>query len=478
MRITKLLLINPPYLQTPGKFNAVYTEPPLGIAYLASYVREYNKNINIEVIDAATLQLGQKEVIDIINNEQPDIVGVSVVTYTAKFAELIFNHCKSNYPNILTIAGGCHPTALPFDLHPDICVIGEGEVTLKEIVEYKQGLRDIKDIKGIAYRLNSVETLNQSREYTDINTIPFPAWDLLPMDKYSHQYPYKTKNKKYATIISARGCPYNCIFCGVKNMWGKKVRYRNISDVLAEIAHLVNKYDVSFLYIFDDTFTTKRDRVIDICNGIKMIEPKLRWACFSRVNLIDEELLKIMKSAGCVELQLGVESGNTQILEHIKKGITIEEAINAFRLTKKVGINTKGFFMIGNDCETIDTVNDTIKLAIKLNPTYGFFSILIPFPGLPVYEDYKKKGYIKTFDWSKYNWYGYPVFETPELSAEQMKALQKKAEIKFYLRPQKAIKYIYQTIKSGKIKTLIRNGMAFINILSYKDNKNMGEYEK
>lgn len=469
MKNTKLLLINPPYLVTPGKFNAVYTEPPLGVAYLAAYVREYNKNVDIKIIDAATMQYDLYELESFIFSEQPDIVGVSVVTFTANFAQQIFDYCKSLNTKILTVAGGCHPTALPFDLHADINVVGEGEVTLKEVVEYKQGLRDISEINGIAYRNNGVETLNQARSYTDVDTIPFPAWDLLPMDRYSHQYPYKTRNKKYATLITARGCPYNCRFCGVKNMWGKQVRYRNTANVIKEIQTLVEKYDVSFLYIFDDTFTIRRARVVELCNEIKKFG--IKWACFSRVDLIDRELLRTMKAAGCVEIQFGVESGNPDILRSIKKGISLEEAEKAFRYAREIGINTKGFFMIGNDGETVKTVNDTINVAVRLNPTYGFFSILIPFPGLPIHEEYKNKGYIKTFDWDKYNWYGYPVFETPDLSAEQMKALQRKAEIKFHLRPQKIVKYAYQTIKSGKVKTLIRNGLAFVNILSFKDKK-------
>lgn len=259
-------------------------------------------------------------------------------------------------------------------------------------------------------------------------------------------------------------------------MWGRKVRFRSAENVLGEIEEVINKYKVSFIYFFDDTFTLKRDHALSICKGI--IDRKLgfSWACFSRVDCVDKELLRTMKKAGCVEIQLGVESGDPEILRRIRKGITIEQARAAFKATKEVGIDTKGFFMIGNTSETKETIEKTIKFAIELDPTYAFFSILIPFPGLQVHEEYKRKGWLKTLDWGKYNWYGYPVFETEQLTADDMKALQRKAEINFYLRPKKIAKYALDSLKARKLHVLVRNFFAFLNIVTYKERMRSGDF--
>jgi radical SAM superfamily enzyme YgiQ (UPF0313 family) len=382
---------------------------------------------------------------------------------------------KSLSLDILTIVGGAHPTALPFDLSPeaDISIIGEGEVTMAAIVAHRQTGSSPCLIDGIAYIKNGTKVTTKRREYIgNLNTIPYPAWDLLPTERYRHQNPYKTKTKGYATVLTGRGCPFGCTFCGVKSMWGRYPRYRSVDNIVGEIELLIKKQRVSFIFFFDDTFTSNRERTLDICKGIKGFN--IKWACFSRVDGLDEELLITMKDAGCVEIQIGVESGDAEILKKIKKGITIESAIKTFKLVNNIGINTKGFFMIGNEGETPETVNKTIKLALELNPTYGFFSILIPFPGLPIYDRYKEAGYITTYNWGKYNWYGYPVFSTPQLTDRQMKQLQRKAELSFYLRPSKIFKYACDAIKSGKIKTLIRNMFVFVNIVTYKKKEQHG----
>jgi anaerobic magnesium-protoporphyrin IX monomethyl ester cyclase len=470
--MTKILLINPPYYLTRGRFEkgAVYTEPPLGIAYIAAYLRKYVANVKVKIIDAAAMLLNTEQLLEQVRIYNPDIVGCTVVTATAEWTKEFLGGVKSLSLDTLTVVGGAHPTALPFDLFPeaDISIIGEGEATMSAIVGHRQNGSSLGLINGIAYKEKGRNVITECREYiNDLDTIPYPAWDLLPTDRYRHQNPYKTKTKGYATVLTGRGCPFSCTFCGVKSMWGKHPRYRSIENIIGEIDLLVKYQGVSFVFFFDDTFTSNRERTLAICKGINNFG--IKWACFSRVDGLDDELLKAMKESGCVEIQIGVESGDADILKKIKKGITIESAIKTFRTVKETGINTKGFFMIGNEGETPDTVNKTIKLALTLNPTYGFFSILIPFPGLPIYECYKEAGYITTYDWGKYNWYGYPVFSTPQLTDKQMKSLQRKAELRFYLRPSKIFKYACDAIKSGKIKTLIRNMFVFINIVTYKN---------
>jgi radical SAM superfamily enzyme YgiQ (UPF0313 family) len=467
-----ILLVNPPFSLTGKRVakGAAYTDPPLGIAYIAACIKKYTLN-NVVILDAAAEVLDIEQVLDAVKNFQPDIVGCTTVTATAVWVKEFLGKIKKFFPDTLTVAGGPHPTALPFDLMPeaDVCVLGEGEATMLDIIMHRQNQKPLDEVKGIAYRRGEADTITGVREFIsedDLDAMPFPAWDLLPMHLYKYPMPYKTKTKNYATVYTARGCPFDCTFCGATNMWGRQVRYRSPASVIAEVKVLVAKHGVSFIFFFDSTMTINRQRLIDIINGIRDLG--IKWACFSRVDGIDEELLRIMKRAGCVEIQIGVESGDEQVLRVIQKNITIDKVRRVFALTNKVGINTKGFFMIGNESETPETVNKTIKLALELKPTYAFFSILIPFPGMPIFNKYKSLGYIKTYDWSKYLYYTYPVFSTPTLSDVQMKALQQKAEKRFYLRPTRMVRYVLDFIRTGKVRTLLRNFKVFMDIVSNK----------
>jgi radical SAM superfamily enzyme YgiQ (UPF0313 family) len=449
----------------------VYVEPPLGLAYVASYLEKYCDDAKVKILDAAALEMGINEVSAFIKREKPDIVGATAVTLTASFVKKLFKGIKEWSGDILTVAGGPHPTALPFDLMPeaDISVIGEGEQTMVDVVAYSMGTKKIEEVAGTSYVKDGSLSRNLPRELIqDLDSIPYPARHLLPMEKYTHQYPHKTRTKFYTTMMTARGCPYGCVFCGSKKTWGRRVRFRSVENTFGEIEQAVNKYKVSFIYFFDDTFTLQRDRVLSICQKMNEAKLDISWACFSRVDRADRELLRIMKKAGCVEIQLGVESGDQEILRRMNKGITIQQARAAFKAAKEVGIDTKGFFMIGNPGETTKTVERTIKFATELDPTYAFFSILIPFPGLQIHEDYKKREYIKTFDWDRYNYYGYPVFETEDLSAEAMKKFQRMAEIRFYTRPKKIAKYAWDALKAGKLRVLMRNFFAFLDIVTYE----------
>ncbi|MBI5408718.1 MAG: radical SAM protein [Nitrospirae bacterium] len=468
----KILLVNPPYQyfgKTGGK-KAQYTEPPLGVAYLAGYaLKFFGDNIDIKILDAAALTLSLEETIKEVEKNKPDILGVTVVTLSSNLAVKIITAYKKTNPGALTLVGGPHVTALPYDLIPpaDIACIGEGEETFREIIEYYQAKRSIDSIKGIAYLHETGKCMvTEGRPYLpSVDIIPFPARHLLPMEKYQHQYPYPTKNRNYATMMTTRGCPFRCSFCGVKKLWGRAIRERSVENILAELDELVNIYQVSFISIFDETFTFRKKRVMEFCDRIIDRKYDIKWACFSRVNTLDEELLKKMKQAGCIELQVGVESGDEAVLKNICKDIDLKTVIKAFDLIKNAGINTKAFFMIGNPGETPATIEKTIKFSLELDPTYAFYSILIPFPGIPIHDEYKARGFIKTYNWGKYNWYLDPVFETDTLSAKDMIRLRRKAEMVFYLRPARVWKAFIDAYRAKKMNILFRNFLAWLSIV-------------
>ena len=468
----KICLVDLPYNHVEGRFakKAVYTEPPLGVTYLAAFLRQKfdRRDLDVALLDAAVLQMDLDAVLDYIVSENPQILGLSTVTLTAVFARKLIEGIKARRPELRAVVGGHHPSAVPEDLLPtaDAVVIGEGEATLAELVEAYLGGSDWSQVPGIAYSRDGQNFRTAPRGYIqDLDTLPFPARDLLPMHKYFHQYPYRTRTKYYATMVTSRGCPYNCAFCGVKNLWSRKVRYRGVESCLAEIDELYNRYQVSCIALYDDLFTVDRKRVMEFCHGLIERNYDLKWGCFARCNTIDRELLQTMKKAGCMELQIGVESGDEDVLKRINKDLKIETVRQAFRLTKEAGLNSKAFFMIGNPGETPQTIQRTIELAKELEPTYAMFSVLIPFPGIPTFDEYKAKGFIKTFDWSRYNWYSDPVFETDTLTAAEMVALRRQAEVQFYLRPGRVLKHLYDGIRAGKLKTLQRNFFAWLSIV-------------
>jgi anaerobic magnesium-protoporphyrin IX monomethyl ester cyclase len=202
-----------------------------------------------------------------------------------------------------------------------------------------------------------------------------------------------------------------------------------------------------------------------LCEEIIRRKIEIFWGCLTRANNIDFSLLQIMKKAGCREVQIGVESGDEEVLKSINKNITLKEIEEAFKILKKVGINTKGFFILGHPKDTPKTIKKTINFALKLSPTYAFFSIFTPYPGLPVYEEYKRKGYLKTEDFSQFNYHSYPVFETENLKRETLIKLKRSAEIKFYLHPKRIFFYLKEIIRSKKIKKMWKNFLIFLDLI-------------
>ncbi len=463
----QILLINPPFLYFPNvRANLNYNRPPLGIAYIAAYIRKYfPEKLNIKIIDGLVTNLKKEDILKEIKDFKPQIVGISTVTATANFTKELAKDIKTNFKDIFVVAGGPHITALPFDLLPevDICVVREGEETFLDILSCLDSRFKLEEIKGIAFMNNSTPVLTSRRKLiNDLDKIPFPARDLLPNDKYFHIYPYS--RGKFTTLFTSRGCPYNCYFCGNNILWERKVRFRSIENVIEEIEEVINKFNVSLIFFDDDEFSSNTERLRTLCGEITKRKLIFKWICHSTTNNLDLEVLKIMKKAGCTEIQVGIESGNQDTLNYVNKKTNLLKIKDKFHLIKKVGINTWATFIIGNPGETEDTIMQTIKFATEIDPTYASFIVLLPFPWTKIYEDFKTKGYIKTYDWNKYCWHNEPIFETDTLSAKKILELRKIANIRFYLRPKKILLYLKQSFLSRTFKEMIRNFIIFLSI--------------
>ncbi len=424
----KVLLINPPYNSSKYKFIGLVT-PPLGIAYIAAVLE--TDGVEVRIIDTPAVDMDFETIKREVENYSPDLVAITAVTPTISSALKTAEISKKACPGTLIVLGGYHPTFTYQELlkndYIDVVVLGEGEYTMLELVQALDKGEDLSKVKGIACK--SFKT--SSRDIIeDLDSIPFPARHLLPMDDY------KIMNMKFTvgTLISGRGCPYHCSFCASSAMHGHKMRLRSSKNVVDEMEHLIEDHDTEILAFMDDTFTLNKKRVYDICDDIKERNIDNYWGCTARVDTISEDLLKKMKDAGCITLFLGVESADQQSLDELNKKITIDKIKKTFELTKKHGIRTIASVALGMPGDTRNSIKSTIKFVKSLEPNYAIFSLATPYPGTDFYNKSLEDNLIKTDDWSKFSLLT-PVIETVDCSLEELKKLQKKAFRDFYARP-------------------------------------------
>ncbi|MCJ7631373.1 B12-binding domain-containing radical SAM protein, partial [Candidatus Bathyarchaeota archaeon] len=278
------------------------------------------------------------------------------------------------------IVGGPHATCMPHELaqYFDKVVVGEGEKAIIEILEGKW-----------------VGKLVHCPPIEDLDTIPFPARNLIPI----RQYHRRVGGQISTGIITARGCPFNCAFCS--KVWDKKVRFRTAENVLGEVKECIDKYDIRAFSVRDDTFTLNRKRLFKILRGFKKLN--VAWRCLTRTDQVDEDVLKRMKEAGCTQIVYGIESGNQQILNNLRKGTTVEQNAKAIRLTKEARIHVKAAVIVGSPGETWQTVNLTVAFIENNLPDEAIVCVFTPYPGSPLWSDPEKfKVKILTRDLSKY----------------------------------------------------------------------------
>ena len=465
----KVLLINPSFKRKIGKTDRISpTLPPIGLAYLASVLKK--EGIDVKILDLNILNLNKKQIIKFVNEYQPEVIGLSAVTITICKVFNIAQTIKKENPKIQIVFGGPHPTSLPNESIEqefiDFVVVGEGEITFLELIKElnKKGKKNFKKIDGLVFKNKDKIIINKRREpIKDLDSLPFPAIELLPLDKYKSR---DSKYRKFMTILTSRGCPGRCTFCN-KLIFGDVCYMKSAENIIKEIEFLNKKYGYKEFHILDDLFTNDRKRVVDFCNLLIKKNLKIKWKCCNgiRVGTVDLELLKLMKKTGCYMLNYGAESGNQKILNKMRKGQTLKQIENAVKLTKKAGINCGCCFMFGNLGENEETMQQTIDFAKKLNPDIAMFSILIPYPGTPVRTVIEKEGKIFIENWEEYdNFEGKAIFEHGELKKEVMEKIHKKAYKEFYLRSRYIINQIFKRRTINEFKDRINAFLALLEM--------------
>ncbi|KKS16430.1 MAG: Radical SAM domain protein [Parcubacteria group bacterium GW2011_GWB1_41_6] len=447
----KVLLLNPPFTDYGGLEGHGGKSLPLNLAYLAAYLREKKPKTEIRVLDCEGLRLTYDRIEEEIRAIKPDLVGITCPTPAFVQVLEICRIIKSISPNIITVVGGPHPTAMPKETvsekNIDVAVLYEGEHTFTDLAETIEKNESLERVKGIFFK-DSKDGIyeNPPREIIkDLDSLPFPARDLFPLDIYFPPPTKRMSNKKTGNMITSRGCPYRCTYCMASYMWQRRVRFRSIKNVMDEIEECINKYGIAEFNFHDELFTVNKQRVIEFCREVKRRNLDIVWVCMIRVDFVDEETLKEMESAGCKKIAFGFESGSQMILDQMKKRVALEKAEEAVKLVKKAGIKTAGSFMLGNIGETEETIRQTINLAKRLNCDTMAFFIASPYPGTEFYETAKANGYFRRdLEWKDFALVSnnLPPLNLPGLPAERILYWQKKAYREYYLRP----KYILSKI--------------------------------
>ena len=400
--------------------------PSLSLTYPAAMLMR--EGVEVEILDLLVAQYSPEKIRGKLEEYQPQVVGTSCATMNYPAASRILKVCKSFDPGIVTIIGGPHVsfTARETLMRApwiDIVVCREGEETSVELIKAFENEKSLKGVSGIAFRENGGVVITQPRPpIEDLGDLPFPARHLLPISKYRAL-------GTPASVITSRGCPFGCIFCSAPKMFGRRVRFRSPRLVVDEIETIHKEFGFERINIVDDTLTVNRRHVKEICGEIMGRSLDIEWSAYSRVDTITEELLQMMKEAGCRWLCFGIESGSQEILNNIRKGITIEEARRAVRLATEAGINVMASFILGLPGETPETAQKTADLANELLRDYGArygFHLLAPMPGTEVYERADELGIrLLTRNWARYS-ANEPVAESYTMSAEEIMGIKAK----------------------------------------------------
>ena len=439
--------------------------PPLGLAYLAAMIE---REAEVEIIDAQGLS--EEAVKERVRRTSASVVGLSASTVSIRNAARIAGWAKEFHPDATTVVGGPHVTAAPLetmDVFPvfDFGVAGDGEVIFRELVRAVGHGHDPCAVPGVIYRqAGSGLKVNPSPPPLPLDEIPFPAWHLLPPFKFYSFNPSAYRRHPHAMVIASRGCPYQCIFCHA-GRFRQNLQYRSPRNIVDEMEFLAKTYGIREIKFGDELFAVNTSWVGKICAEIRERNLDVIWACEARANTMTPEFARLLKSGGCWQITIGIESGSPRILERIKKKITREQVKNTVRWAHEAGLAVRAFFMLGFPFEERSDIVQTIDFAVESGVDDASFGFVVPFPGTELYELCQEQGYFGKNGWLEFD----SVLNRPGclprgMTEKEMMALLKRAYNKFYVRPAYWVKTIRQLRSLEDLKRLWRGARAVLSL--------------
>jgi len=467
-----ILLIQPPHYYE-GKDREVKFFP-IGLGYIAGAI--IAEGHTVQVLDINATHIPRNQIADIIRINSFEVIGISAMSTQYNYVKWLAETIKTIDSDIVIILGGLLSTysyqVVLENTNIDICVIGEGEITIKELL---RNLNKYEAIDGIAFKKNGIIVKNNGRKYMqNLDTLPYPAYELFPMEKYINSLNVIGINKKLRTInlTIGRGCPYNCNFCS-KSFDG--IRLRSIDRVIEEIKYLKINYAIEGIGFVDECLVIKRDRVWELCEKIQ--EMKLAWSCQGRANLVDDELLFKMKSAGCTAVGYGIESGSQKILDAMNKKTSVKQAKQAILATQKAGLYPVIQMMFGYPGEDKETLKETVKFFRDIDHPGSNLSPTTPLPGSKLWEYSLNKGFVKNEREFLEKLEGGYMSDAPILvnytafPTEQLNLIRNKAEQQIkrnymvrhpFLTSKDCIRRLNFNLKSYGVKATLRKSMRKI----------------
>jgi len=456
MGISKVSLVNPygfvsKYAKNP---NLDIIAPPMGLGYIAAVLEQNDHRVS--ALDCLVERADRKDVELHIKRKKPDVVGIQAFTPSVNYAVEIAETVKEVDREITVVLGGTHPTALPeatlrMSNSVDYIVRYEGEypfLNLVNALEKGADSKSMKRVKGISFKHDGkIVNTPDAPLVMDLDTIPFPALHLFPVDEYQ----YFGAKKEIYSLISSRGCPYSCEFCASSLI--KKWRGRSAKNIVDEMEWARKKFGFNGFAFMDDMAALKRDRIFEICDEIRERGLDLAWGVTARADTLDKEMLIEMEDTNCRCMFLGVESGSQEILDKMKKGITLEQMRKVFKWINDLGMDSIASVTLGYPGETRKTVEQTIKFVIELDPGVLVLSAATPYPGTPYFQRAQKEGWLPK-DLAKINWTDFtmydPIIGNENLTRDQVEELIDECYNKFRRRLSWTFKRLILDVKQNR----------------------------
>ncbi len=411
--------------------------PPLGVAYLAAAARAAGHPASI--IDAYANDLSRSELLDAVLRVRSDVVGLSCTTFDWPLAASLARQLREMRPDLRIIIGGpqlsLYPDECMTETAVDAAVLGEGDHTLVEMLDRLDRGEDLAGMAGTIVRQGG-ELIHgpPSGPIEDLDGLPMPALDLLPMDRYQSV----DAPTPYVSMVTSRGCPFRCRYCSQVYVGGT-YRAQGVDRVLDEMQRAATRFGAREIVFFDETFTMRREWVLQLCEGILNRGLVVPWNVRTRVDHLDDDVLAAMAEAGCYRIHVGIETGSPRVQRLMNKNLDLHGIARSLEAAQVAGLETRGYFMLGYPGETADEMEQTVQLSLDLPLDWASYTLTVALPGTGIYEDALERGVLSRDYWRDYTLGsvseppGY--FTDAGLDAAELEAVLVRAYRRFYLRP-------------------------------------------
>lgn len=446
---------------------------PVGATYLAAMLEA--AGIPVSIWDGQVEPAGVASLEAELRARKPAVVGITVYSPMLAQTRAVVDLVRKELPHARIVAGGIHPTVLPEEILAipgvDVAVRGEAEPIIVQLCHNLMRGASVETIAGTSIQRNGAVSHAADIPLIDsLDTIPLPARHLLRNERYRPAPEITLANpKKIQSLITSRGCPYQCIFCSARLLSGRRYRFHSPQRILAEVEDLVRTYGAEEVVFLDDNFTVNRARLVRTCEILREsgLSRRLIWACNGRVDEVDPEVLGLMRASGCRLISFGVETGVPRLLSLIKKGITVEQSSNAVRWAREAGIRVRMTLILGLPTETEGDTRTTIEFAKSLRADFAKFSLATPYPGTELCQIAEQMGLMISHDWSRASsmagFSNYePLFVPEGRTGQEMKRWQRRAMREFYLRPRQLWSILSQTKTTADARLLFQAALAVL----------------